>query len=267
VTGDAETGARGAGDVVAGGAVHLVGAGPGDPQLLTRRAARLLADADVVVTEGASTTEAAALAPASARRCHIGRTPEGPAWPVERVVALLTTHAQQGRQVVRLVSGEVFVGSRAAEELEALRARGVEVTTTPGVSAATAAPLASGTVPVPGTVVTIVAGDDEPLAAPVAWAPLVERGATIVVLGGHAQQRDMADALVAAGAARSTPVAQVQTGGAAGGAPVPAVGATGWRVVHSDLADLCSTGAPTTSVPSPGAIVIGPVRRAARLPG
>lgn len=239
-----------------------MGAGPGDPQLLTRRAARLLAGADVVVTDGASTTEAAALAPATARRCHIGRTPDGPAWPVERVVALLATHATQGRQVVRLVTGEVFVSSRAAEEVEALRARGVVVTTTPGVSVATAAPLASGIVPVPGTAVTVVAGDDDPLAAPMAWAPLAERGATIVVLGGHARRRDMADALVAAGAARSTPVALVQTGGAPGGGGVPAVGAPGWRVIHTDLADLGSTSAPAT-----GAIVIGPVRRAVRLPG
>ena len=93
--------------------VHLVGAGPGDPLLLTRRAARLLAEADVVVADRPSTDAVAALAPPGAERCYVGRTPDGDAWPLRRVVDLLEAHARAGRRVVRLKSGDLFVCSRA----------------------------------------------------------------------------------------------------------------------------------------------------------
>ncbi len=225
------------------GVVHLVGAGPGDPLLLARRAARLLADADVVVADRRSTDAVVALAPPAAERCYVGRTPDGDAWPLRKVVDMLEAHARAGRTVVRLKSGDVFVCSRAAEEAAALVARGVRVTTTPGVSSATAAPLAAGVVPPPGTPVTIASGDDDPAAVPVAWEALADPGSTLVVLTGRAHQRTIARRLMEAGAAPTTPASVVH-----------AAGRPGTEVVATDLAHVGGT-----RLPPPAAMVIGPM--------
>lgn len=225
------------------GVVHVVGAGPGDPGLLTRRAARLLAMADVVVTDRYATDAVAALAPDAAERCSVGRTRAGPAWPLDRVVDLLAKRAGAGLRVVRLKSGDPFVASRTAEEVVALRARGVTVTLTPGVSAATAAPLAAGVVPAPGSRVTIVSAVDDPLAVPIDWEALAEPGATVVVLTGRAHQPAFAARLAAAGLSGSTPVAVVH-----------AAGRSGTRVLHTDLARLGGT-----RLPPPATVVIGPM--------
>ncbi len=229
--------------MTAAGAVHMVGAGPGDPLLLTRRAARLLGEADVVVADRRSTDAVVALARPSAERRYVGRTPQGPAWSTDRIVQLLVAHASAGRQVVRLKSGDLFVCSRAAEEVDALAALGVSVTTTPGVTAATAAPLAAGVVPVPGTRVTIVSGDADPVAAPVDWSALAHPGSTLVVLTGRAHQRVIANRLIAGGAARTTPAAVVH-----------AAGRPGTRVAATDLAGLGST-----RLQPPATAVIGPM--------
>jgi len=223
--------------------VHLVGAGPGDPLLVTRRAARLLAEADVVVADQRATDGVAGLAGPTAERRYVGRTPEGPAWSLARIVDLLAGHAEEGRAVVRLVSGDLFVCSSAAEEMAALLARGVTVTTTPGVSAATAAPLAAGMTRVPGTPVTLVSGAEDPAGAPVDWAALAGPGATLVVLAGRAHQRTIANRLLAAGAAALTPAWVVHASGRAG-----------TRVATTDLAGLRST-----RLQPPTAAVIGPL--------
>ena len=236
-------GERPGGDPAAG-VVHLVGAGPGDPLLLTRRAARLLGDADVVVADRRSSDAVVALAPPDAERCYVGRTPEGPAWSLYRIVEMLTDHAAAGRRVVRLKSGDLFVCSRAAEEMAALLARGVRVTTTPGVSAATAAPLAAGSAPPPGTRVTVASGDaDDPVLAPVDWEALADPGSTLVVLTGRGHQRSIADRLVAAGLSGTTPAAVVH-----------AAGRSGTRVAPTDLAGLGGT-----RLPPPATVVIGPM--------
>jgi siroheme synthase len=229
--------------VTSPGVVHVVGAGPGDPLLLTRRAARLLGDADVVVADRHATDAVAALARPAAERCYVGRTPEGPAWPLARIVDLLADHAASGRAVVRLKSGDPFVCSLAAEEVAALAARGVRVTTTPGVTAATAAPLAAGVALAPGMTLTIASGDDDPVAAPVAWEALAEHGTTLVVLTGRAHQRAIANRLMAAGLAGATPVAVVH-----------AAGRPGTRVVSIGLSDLGST-----RLPPPATAVVGPM--------
>lgn len=222
--------------------VHLVGAGPGDPLLVTRRAAALLAETEVVVTDQRSTDAVAALAPSAERR-YVGRTPKGPAWPLARVVDLLAGHAAAGRRVVRLIGGDLFVCSRTAEEVSALEARGVVVTTTPGVTAATAAPLAAGMTLVPGSPVTVVSGDGEPDTAPVDWAALADPQATIVVLAGRARQRWIANRLLGAGAAAATPASIVH-----------AAGRPGTRVAATDLAGLRAT-----RLQPPSTMVIGPL--------
>jgi siroheme synthase len=228
--------------------VHYVGAGPGDPLLVTRRGARLLAEADVVVADRRSTDAVAGLAPPSAERVYVGRTPGGPAWPTDRIAALLAGHAAAGRRVVRLKSGDLFVCSRAAEEIAALAALGVAVTTTPGVTAATAAPLAAGMVPVPGTAVTVALGDDDPVAAPVRWEALAQPGSTLFVLTGRAHQRRIARRLMAAGASPATPAAVVH-----------AAGRRGTRVAATDLA-----GVGATRLQPPATMVVGPMREDGR---
>jgi siroheme synthase len=229
------------------GTVHFVGAGPGDPLLLTRRAARLLREADDVVADRDAADGIGALAPSTAVHHDVGSTPAGPAWSIARIVDLLAARAARGRQVVRVESGDVFVSSHAAEEVAALRARGVTVTTTPGVSSATAAPLASGMVPVPGTTVTMACGDRDTDAAPVDWAALVEPGSTLVVLAGR-DLEEIAGRLMAAGVAGSTPAVLVH-----------AATRPGIRVLRTDLAGLGST-----HLPPPTTAVIGPMRRAVR---
>ncbi len=230
------------------GVVHLVAAGPGDPQLLTRRAARLLGEADVVVADLHATEAVAALAPADAERCHVGPDGDEPAWPTERVVDLLAARAAAGRRVVRLEEGDVFVASTAGTELTALRRRGVEVTVTPGVSAATAAPLLSGMVPVPGTTVTFVAGDrtDDPAAVP--WQAIAEPGAALVLLVGDEEPDEVADRLTAAGVATSTPATIVRRAGRPGA-----------RAVRTDVGRL-----PAGTVRHPSTVVVGPLRPGVR---
>lgn len=223
--------------------VHLVGAGPGDPRLLTRRAARLLAEADVVVLDRSSLEEVAALAPASAERCFVGRTGHGRAWDAERIVQLLVDRATAGRAVVRLKSGDPFVCSRGGEERLALLERGVSCEVVPGVSAATAAPLAAG---VPrGRTVTILAGNEDPLYPALDVGTLADPDAALVVLMGRARQGVIARTLIAGGLDPATPVVVVH-----------AATRPGEQVARGALIDLGAT-----HLPAPATAVIGPSRR------
>jgi uroporphyrin-III C-methyltransferase len=222
--------------------VDLVGAGPGDPLLLTRRAARLLAAADVVVVDRPSLDPVLALAPPTAERVHVGRTGDGPAWPLDDVADLLATRARAGCRVVRLKSGDPFVCSRGAEEMAALAARGVACVVTPGVTAATAAPLAAGAPR--GATVTVASGDADrdPVAAAVPWEAVADPTASLVVLTGRAAQGAIAGRLIAAGLPATTPAAVVHGAGRAG-----------TRVVPTTLAALGAT-----RLPPPAAFVVGP---------
>ena len=221
-------------------AVHLVGAGPGDPRLLTRVAARLLAAADVVVLDRRSLEEIAALAPASAERCFVGRHGTTPGWETGAIVALLAERAAAGLRVVRLKSGDPFVCSRGGEERQALLERGIACHVVPGVSAATAAPLAAGAPR--GRTVTVLAGNADPRQPELALARLADPTASLVILTGRARQADLAAALLAGGLPRSTPAWVVH------GATRP-----GQRVASCALVDLGAT-----RLPAPATVVIGP---------
>jgi uroporphyrin-III C-methyltransferase len=220
--------------------VHLVGAGPGDPLLLTRRAADLLARADVVVADRASAAPILALAPAAAARHFVGRTESAPAWDLDAVADLLAAAARLGRTVVRLKSGDPFVCSRGAEEALALAARGIRCEVVPGVSAATAAPLAASWPR--GRSVTIAAGNLDPCQPPLDLAALADPRATLVVLTGRSRQAALAAGLLAGGLPAMTPAAVVH-------------GATrsGQRVQTSTVEALGRT-----RLPPPAALLIGP---------
>jgi uroporphyrin-III C-methyltransferase len=182
--------------------VAFVGAGPGAPDLLTRRGRDRLAAAEVVVIDRPSLDELVGHhAPADAVRVHVGRTPTQAAWDLDRLADLLADHQRAGRRVVRLKLGDLFVCSRGAEEVAALAERRVPVELVPGVSAAVAAPLAAGRALLPaGTgAFTVVAGNEDPVYPPVDWRAVAAGGGAVVVLMGRAHQRVIADRLVAGG--------------------------------------------------------------------
>jgi len=201
-----------------------------------------LAAADVVVLDRRSMEGIAALAPAAAERCFVGRTSAGPGWETERIVELLADRARHGRVVVRLKSGDPFVCSRGGEEWAALLERGVRCDVVPGVTAATAAPLVAGAAR--GRCVTILAGNDDPCYPALDIGTLADPLASLVVLTGRARQGALASALLEAGLDATTPAAVVH-----------AATRPGERVVHCSLAGLG-----TTPLPAPAAVVIGPER-------
>lgn len=209
--------------------VHLIGAGPGDPDLLTVRAAELVRAADVVVSDRPSSDPVVALAPPSAERVLVGKVPADPGPPArparpalgqDEVCALLVELGRTGREVVRLKSGDPFVAARGGEEALALRAAGVPFTVVPGISAGFAAPAFAG-IPVHvrqlSRVVTVLAGNDDPeYPGEVDWDALARLDGTIVVLTGRSRIRRIAGALIAAGRDPETPVAAISAAGRAG---------------------------------------------------
>jgi len=194
-----------------------VGAGPGDPGLLTRRGAEVLAAAEVVVHDRLANPVLLELAPASAERISVGKAPGRVELDQEAINALLVEHGAAGRRVVRLKGGDPFVFGRGGEEAEALAAAGVAFEVVPGVSSAIAAPAYAG-IPVThrglSTHVTIVTGHEDPAKgrADVDWDALGRAGGTLVILMGAARVADLASRLVAAGRAPDTPVAAIRNG-------------------------------------------------------
>ena len=193
--------------------VYLVGAGPGDPGLLTRRGAELLAAADVVVHDRLADPAVLALAPDEAEHVDGGKGPgeSGPAQ--DEINALLVERGRKGGTVVRLKGGDPFVLARGGEEAEALAGAGVPFEVVPGVTSAVAAPAYAG-VPVTHrglatsfTVVTGQTGGEGP-----DWEALARAGGTLVVLMGVATRAAVADRLLAGGMDPATPVLAVRWG-------------------------------------------------------
>ncbi|MHB1444185.1 MAG: uroporphyrinogen-III C-methyltransferase [Acidimicrobiales bacterium] len=195
--------------------VYLVGAGPGDPGLLTRRGAEVLGRADVVVYDRLAEPSLLDLAPPTAERIDVGKRPGAPV-NQETINTLLVERGAAGLTVVRLKGGDPFVFGRGGEEAMALAGAGVAFEVVPGVSAALAVPAYAG-IPVTqrGTAAafTVVTGhsrhdpDPEP-----EWELLARAGGTIVVLMGVAHRDRIAARLMAGGLPGDTPVAAVQWG-------------------------------------------------------
>lgn len=227
------------------GRVHLVGAGPGDPELLTVRAARLVASADVVVHDALVSDAVLALAPASAELIDVGKRP-GQGVPQDMINLLLVRLARAGRTVVRLKGGDPFVFGRGGEEAQALAEAGIDVEVVPGISSAIGAPAAAG-IPVTfrgmSASFTVVTGHRQEGETPVNWAALAQTGGTIVVLMGVAERAAIAAALISGGLAADTPVAAVHRA------------TTGEQsVARCPLRELA-----TAPIESPAVIVIGAV--------
>jgi uroporphyrin-III C-methyltransferase len=225
--------------------VHLVGAGPGHPDLLTLRAARLLAAADVVVHDRLVHPGVLDLVRPGAPRIDVGKD-AGDSHLQERINATLVELGRVHDCVVRLKGGDPFVFGRGGEEAEALRAAGIAVEVVPGVSSAVAAPAAAG-VPVThrdhASAVTIVTGHPAAGAPPIDWAALARVGGTVVVLMGVGGRRRIVAGLLDGGLAASTPVCVITRGTYAS-----------QEVVRMTLAEL-----PDAGVEAPSVLVIGSV--------
>lgn len=197
--------------------VALVGAGPGDPGLLTVRGAELLRRAQVVVHDRLSAAELLDLAPPDAERIDVGKSPDGPSVPQERINELLVEHGRAGRRVVRLKGGDPFVFARGAEEARALAAAGVPYEIVPGITSAIAVPAYAGipvTMRYSSTSLTIVTGHEDPTkpTTQVDWEALARVGGTLVILMGVANLAEITRRLLAGGLDPATPAAAVRWG-------------------------------------------------------
>ncbi|CAB4535726.1 unannotated protein [freshwater metagenome] len=197
--------------------VYLVGAGPGDPGLLTVRAAELLAVADVVIYDRLSAPGLLALAPPSAERIAVGKIPRGPSVPQEEINALLVDRGSAGLNVVRLKGGDPFVFARGAEEAQALADAGIPYEVVPGISSAIAAPAYAGipvTLRYSSTSFTVVTGHEDPSKSQteVNWEAIAQVGGTIVILMGVSHLQQIAQRLIAGGLSADTPAAAVRWG-------------------------------------------------------
>jgi uroporphyrin-III C-methyltransferase / precorrin-2 dehydrogenase / sirohydrochlorin ferrochelatase len=193
------------------GLVSLIGAGPGDPELLTRRAARRLAEADLVLYDALVAPAAVSLAK-RAQLVFAGRRRGSETMGQEAIIRTLIRAAKRGRRVVRLKGGDPFVFGRGGEEALALQSAGVPFEVVPGVSSALAAP-ASALIPVThrgvsGSVLVTTGHDPERFAQLV--SSVAPGAATLVVLMGTAHRQEIATALVDAGWRASMPAALVR---------------------------------------------------------
>lgn len=229
------------------GLVSLVGAGPGDPELITLKGAKRLAEADVVLYDALVTPEMLDLA-GRALRYSVGKRAGRPSTSQERIHAIMIRAARRGRRVVRLKCGDPFVFGRGGEEATALAEAGIPCEIVPGVTSALSAPALAG-IPVThrglASGFLVVSGH-----AAKAYRPVLESVApqslTLVVLMGLATRRDTASLLLARGWSSETPVAVVL------GASTEA--AQTWIGTLSDLGE-----ATLSAEGLPGTIVIGDV--------
>lgn len=220
--------------------VHLVGAGPGDPDLLTVRGARLLERADAVVYDRLAAPLLGLVGP-QAELIDVGKEAGGRATPQHEINRLLVELGRRHECVVRLKGGDPFVFARGGEETAALAAAGVSIEVVPGVSSALGAPSLAG---IPLTLrgvsnsFTVVSGHEDADEIPEGrWRCLATLGGTLVVLMGAAKIGSIARRLVEAGMPAETPVAAVHNASLPGG-----------EVTVSTLADVGSAEhvAPTT---------------------
>jgi uroporphyrinogen III methyltransferase / synthase len=202
---------------VSSGRVVLVGAGPGDPELITLRGLRRLREADVVVYDQLASPELLDEAPADALRIFAGKSAGRHFIEQSAINAILIHHARSGRLVVRLKGGDPFVFGRGGEEILACARAGVAVEVVPGVSAAIAVPAAAG-IPIThrglASSFAVVTGHEDPGKAEstVNWERLATAVDTLVILMGVGMLPRIAARLLAAGRGADTPAAVIHRG-------------------------------------------------------
>ena len=236
------------------GIVHLVGAGPGDPGLLTVRAVELLGAADVVLYDRLIPPEALAHARPGAELVYVGKEGEGPQFPQEDTHRLLLEHARAGKRIVRLKGGDPFVFGRGGEEALVLEQAGIPFEVVPGVTAGVAAPAYAG-IPVThrdvASGVAFVTGHEDPdkPESAIDWPALARFPGTLVFYMGVRSLPRIAERLVAGGRPAGEPVAVVERG------TLP-----GQRTLLATLADVAERAA-AERIRAPAITLVGEVAR------
>ncbi|WP_132059128.1 uroporphyrinogen-III C-methyltransferase [Halorussus amylolyticus] len=200
------------------GTVSLVGGGPGDPELLTVKARRLLDEADIVFHDNLVGNGVVESIPERTAVENVGKRPDGERTPQAEINDLLVREARAGRDVVRLKGGDPTVFGRGGEEAEHLARHGVPFEFVPGVTSAIAAPSAAGVPPTHrdhASALAVVTGHEDPAKpdSAIDWdalASIVSAGGTLVVLMGVGRLPDNVAALAESGVGRETPVAMVE---------------------------------------------------------
>jgi len=234
------------------GRIVLVGAGPGDPGLLTLAGRDAIAEADVVVYDRLVNSALLDLARPEARLVYVGKRRGGGPMSQPEINDLLCAEARAGNVVVRLKGGDPFVFGRGGEEMLAAREAGVPFSVVPGVSAAVAVPAYAG-IPVThrglSSVFTVVTGHEDPGKpdGTVAWDALAQAGGTLVLLMGVETLANVCGRLVEAGRAADTPAAVIQCGTT-----------DDQRVVTGDLSTIADR-ARAAGIQAPATTVIGEV--------
>jgi uroporphyrin-III C-methyltransferase len=195
---------------MAGGRVFLVGAGPGDPDLLTLKAAKALRSADVVLHDELVSAEILRLIPANAELVNVGKRAGIKSTPQEEINQLLVGYARRGLQVVRLKGGDPFIFGRGGEELEALRQASIEVEIVPGVTAALGA-AAAAQIPLThrdlSSTLILVTGNSKQSNHIANWPDRLPSNATIVVYMPGNDLESLQQRLLSSGVAPGTPFA------------------------------------------------------------
>lgn len=236
------------------GRVAIVGAGPGDPELITVRGLARIRSADVLVYDRLVAPELLTEAPAEAERIFAGKAKGYAALTQRQIEAVLIERARAGKQVVRLKGGDPYLFGRGGEEVAALIAAGISVELVPGISSALAVPAAAG-IPVThrdhSSALTVVTGHEDPAKteSSLDWPWLAAAPGTVVILMGLSQLPQITKTLLAHGRAADTPAAVI----AAGTLPEQ-------RVVTAPLVELAAA-AQDAQLVSPALVVLGDVVR------
>jgi uroporphyrinogen III methyltransferase/synthase len=228
--------------------VYLVGAGPGDPGLITVRGAELLRSCEVVVYDRLANSKLLELVPPAAERIFVGKAPGAVEMAQDEINAVLVDRGSGGRVVVRLKGGDPFVFGRGGEEAEELAAAGVSFEVVPGITSSIAAATYAG-IPVThrgvSTHFTVVTGHEDPAKGrtDVDWDALARVGGTLVILMGVGHLREISARLIAGGRPPETPVAAIRNGTR-----------SDQRTLRATLSTIADAG-----VRSPSAVVVGDV--------
>jgi uroporphyrin-III C-methyltransferase len=248
VSNDGEIGVRP--QVLVPGCVYLVGAGPGDPELLTLRAYRLLQEADVLVYDRLVSTEIMELVPASVQRISVGKEPGQHCVPQPQINELLVRLANSGKRVVRLKGGDPYIFGRGGEEAETLVEAAIPFEVVPGITAAAGASSYCG---IPLThrdyaqSVTFATGHLKDDTVALDWPSLAQSNNTLVIYMGLGSLAEIARQLMAHGRADNTPVAAVHR-----------ATQQQQQIVVASLADIAEK-VTAVGLQSPAAIIVGEV--------